>query len=53
MVYDAWEPLGVRKITSMTRQGVFNGPLIDSLRVGQDTNSIGYNMGHHRDTKHH
>jgi hypothetical protein len=42
MVYDAVEPLGVRKITSTTRQGV----LIDH----QWTNLIGYNMGHHKDT---
>lgn len=41
MVYDAWEPLGVRIVSSTTRQGVFNGPLMDEL------NRI--YMGHHRD----
>ena len=45
MVYDAWEPLGVRKITSTTTLVGISLDLLNEL--GQ------YNMGHHRDTKYH
>jgi hypothetical protein len=45
MVYDAWEPLGVRRITSTTTLVGISLDLMDELNH--------LYMGHHRDTKYH
>jgi len=45
MVSDAWEPLGVRKITSTTTLVGISLDLLNELNH--------LYMGHHRDTKYH